>query len=221
MTTKDLLVIEKRLLPSFPGFVSKGRLMFIEPIEHTLRGFHFDPSGFSKRDFYVNVFFLPLYIPASHLHLTFGHRLRNRSAQRWSGDQPELEAALRSEMLKEVLFLAGLKTADDVAKALQPFAKSNQAGYTNPHSHEALAYSLIRAGQAGKAATVIDSLLGSNDSNGDWEQEIRARARLIRDKLRESLEEAERQLTVWQSETIHNLGLDAFVSSKSEKSRGD
>lgn len=213
MTTKDFLVIERRLLPSFPRFVSKGRLMFIRPIEHTLRGFHFDPSAFSKRDFYVKVFFLPLYVPANHVHLTFGHRLRNRSGERWSGDQPELEAALRSEMLKEAAFLAGLKTADDVARALEPFAKPNQAGYTNPHSYEALAYSLIRAGQAGRAATVIDSLLGSNNSNGDWEREIRARARLIRDRLPESLEEAERQLTVWESETIHNLGLDAFVSS--------
>lgn len=219
MTTKDFLVIEKRLLPSFPGFVSKGRLMFIQPVEHTLRGFHFDPSAFSKRDFYVNLFFLPLYVPASHVHLTFGHRLRNRSGERWSGDQPEFEAALRSEMLREVVFLAGLKTADDVVKALQPFAKPNQAGYTNPHSYEALAYSLIRAGQAGRAATVIDNLLSSNPKV-DWEREIIARAGLIREKLSGSFEEAERQLTIWENETTHSLGLDAFVSSKSEKSRG-
>jgi hypothetical protein len=49
VTTKEFVAIEKRLLPDFPGFAVKGTLMFIQPLGNTLRGFHWEPSAFSKR----------------------------------------------------------------------------------------------------------------------------------------------------------------------------
>jgi hypothetical protein len=115
--------------------------LFLSQVEHTLRGFHFKPSAFDKKSFYVNVFFLPLYVPTEHPHFTFGHRVG--SNKRWNIDQTGLEDTLRFTMLKEVPFLASLKTATDVAGALKPFTKGS-----NPHCHEALAYTLVRAGQA-------------------------------------------------------------------------
>src|SRR5436309_2435201 len=123
MTTKEFLAIEKRLLPQFPGFTTKGALMFIQPLDHTLRGFHFEPSAFSKKGFYVNMFFLPLCVPIEHVHFTFGHRVGPN--KRWSADQPDLEVTLGLEMLKEVSFLISLRTANDVARALEPLTKPN------------------------------------------------------------------------------------------------
>ena len=195
--------------------------MFVCPLDHTLRGFHFEPSAFGKEAFYVAAFFMPLYIPTQTPHFTFGRRLNRREG--WSVTQPDLDKALRSEMEKEVPFLTGLKTLDDVVKALQPFTKPDRAGYVNPHCYEALAYSLVRAGQPEAAAAVIDKLLESRNSEVDWEQEIRARARLIRDNLPARLEEADRQLNIWETETVHNLALDAFISMglQSEGSRAN
>jgi hypothetical protein len=58
MTKKELAAIAKRLLPSFPGFTLKGALMFVQPLDHTLRGFQFEPSAFSKKAFLCKRVFL-------------------------------------------------------------------------------------------------------------------------------------------------------------------
>jgi hypothetical protein len=210
VTTKELVAIEKRLLPAFPGFAVKGALMFIQPLGDTLRGFHWEPSAFSKNDFYVNAFFLPLYVPTKHLHFTFGRRVgRNK---RWIADTTELDNALSSEMLKEVPFLSSLRTATDVAKALEPLTKPNEAGYVNPHNYEALAYTLVRTGETNAAGRVIDTLLKKANLAVDWEREIASRAQLIRDKLLEVPEKAQELLAAWESETIRNLGLESLSS---------
>jgi len=212
VTTREFLAIEKRLLPSFPGFTVKGRLMFIHPLGDTLRGFHLEPSAFSKKDFYVNVFFLPLYVLTEHLHFTFGHRIGRD--KRWSADRSDLETALGVEMQKEVRFLAGLKTAKDVAKALGPLTKPNEAGYVNPHCYEALAYAHVRAGEIAVAANVIDALLKSINPTVAWESDVASRVRMIRDRLLEKPEKACELLTTWEAKTIRNLGLDAFSSDR-------
>ena len=178
MPTKDFVAIEKRLLPDFPGFAVKGALMFIRPLGNTLRGFHWEASAFSKRDFYVNMFFLPLYVPAKHLHFTFGHRVgRNK---RWSADSPNLESALSSAMQKDVLFLNSLKTPKDVAEALEPLTKPNKVAYVNPHCYEAFAYALAQAGEITAAGDAINTLLNKTNLTVDWESEIASRAQLIR-----------------------------------------
>ena len=213
MRTKQFLAIEKRLLPSLPGFVIKGRLLFIVPLGHTLRGFHVDGSSFDKQSFYVNAFFMPLYVPSEHLHLTFGRRLRGGGG--WSTATPGFELVLEAQLQKEVPFLDGLKTARDVANALKPFAERS-----NPHSHEALAYTLVQAGEIRAAVSAIDTLLGSIEAikrvnpQLTWELAIAARAQLVRNKLTEDLESATAQLAVWENETIRNLGLENFSDSQ-------
>lgn len=211
MTTKEFVVIEKRLLPDFPGFAVKGALMFIQPVGDTLRGFHWEPSAFSKKDFYVNMFFLPLYVPTKHLHFTFGHRVgRNK---RWTAESTELQDALSSEMQKEVPFLRSLKTAKDVANALEPLTKPNEAGYVNPHSYEALAYTLVRTGETTAAGYLIDTLLKRANLAVNWEREIASRAQLMKNNLLEEPEKAQELLAAWESETIRNLGLETLSSN--------
>src|SRR5262249_18309647 len=65
----------KYLLPHLPGFRAKGRLLFVDPPRWVLRAFSFDPSAFSNRMFYLEVFVQPLYIPRSHLVYSLGRRL--------------------------------------------------------------------------------------------------------------------------------------------------
>ncbi len=180
--------------------------MFVPPADHTLRGFHFEPSGFSRKKFYVNMFFMPLCIPAKHVHFTFGHRVGHG----WDEDETNLETTLMAEMQKDVPFLLRLRTPRDVANALEPLTKPNEAGYVNPHCYEALAYALVQAGEATAAANVIDTLLRRVNPTVAWEGEVASRARLVRDKLLEKPEEVHEQLTAWEAETIRNLGMENF-----------
>ena len=209
MNTKQFLAIEKRLLPSFPSFAVKGALMFIQPLGNTLRGFYWEPSDFGKKEFFVNAFFLPLYVPTKHLHFTFGHRVGVR--RRWSIDRSDLESTLSLEMQKEVPFLTSLRTPKDVASALKPLTMPNQNGYVNPNCYEALAYALVLSGDIKAAATVLDQLLNSANPLVAWENEIASRARLVREKL-EQPENVLEQLAAWEAETVHNLGIEAFSS---------
>jgi len=210
MTTREFVALEKRLLPNLSNFVIKGRLMFIAPIARALRGFHFDPSAFSKQAFYVDMFFMPLCVPTKHVHFTFGHRVKSG----WSADDPNLETKLTLAMQEEVPFLAGLNTAIDVARALEPLTKTH-----NPHCHEAFAYTLLQAGEMPAALHALDTLLALIDSvkraNPDvtWELEIAARALLIRDKLLDKPEDAHQQLAAWEAETVRKLGLQEFRES--------
>ena len=117
-------------------------------------------------------------------------------------------------MQKEVPFFTNLRTARDVAKALEPLTKPNESGYVNPYCYEALSYTLVQAGETTAAANVIDELLKSTDSTVGWEREVASRARLIRDKLLENPDEARQQLAAWEAQTIHNLGLEIFRSGQ-------
>ncbi len=206
MKTKEFVDLEKRLLPNFHGFTIKGKLLFISPVKNTLRGFYFEPSAFTGKNFYVNRFFLPLCVPAKRVHFTFGHRIG--SEKRWSKDDPTFDTDLTSEMLKEVPFLTSLKTPKDVARALEPLTKR-----PNPHCHEAFAYTLIQAGETRAAAEVLDALLKLTDTTVSWQQEIALRAQLVRNMLLKSPEEAQKQLALWESETASNLGLEMFRQS--------
>ena len=183
--------------------------MFVVPLGHTLRGFHFDPSGFSAKKFYVNMFFMPLYVPARHLHFTFGHRVGHM----WDAEEEGLDANLGSAMQKDAPFLRSLRTPIDVADALKPLTtRDRTTDYINPHCYEALAYSLVRAGKTGAALKVIGKLLNSANPTVEWETEIRSRARLISELLSQNLELALKQLSAWELETIRSLGLEDIES---------
>jgi len=210
MRAKDFVTLEKRLLPNLPNFTIRGPLLFIVPIGHTLRGFHFDGSSFDKKAFYVNAFFMPLYVPSQHIHLTFGRRLRDGGGDRWRTDELGYETALEAAVQKEVPFLASLTTALDVANALKPLG-------SNLHCHEAFAYALAQGGEIRAAVDAIDTLLEVVESvkrvnpKLTWELKIAERAQLLKAKLTANLDDAIAQLAAWESETIHNLGLESFT----------
>ena len=203
MTTKEFVLIEQRLLPSFPGFSINKKLMFICPITDILRGFHFEPSAFSKKAFYVDVFFMPLYVPAKQIHFTFGHRVGVGKC--WNADLPGLGTELQAEMKSELPMLLNLGTPKNIVRALESFANRK-----NPHSIEAFAYALIRAKEFTEAAKAIATLLNVIDTRITWQREIGARTQLIKERLATDPRDACKQLNAWQSETTTNLGVDRF-----------
>jgi hypothetical protein len=212
MKTKEFVSLAKCLLPSLPAtFVIKGPMMFIGPVKHTLRGIHFERSGFDAKGFYAGMFFMPLCVPAEHVHFTFGERIRNETGQWGSTDVPDLEARLTSAIQEVVPFLAGLRTMKDVAEALRPLTQRD-----NPHCHEAFACSLARAGETKAAIAALDHLLDILKPATAWEREIGSRARLLRNKLANDPEAAQRILGEWQAITIRNLGLEEYCGNNGD-----
>ena len=208
MKNRDFAELADRLLPHLPGFAAKAPLMFLCPVGHILRGFCFDSSRFGKSAFHLQAFFMPLSVPYKHIHFTFGERIGRRP---WSIDDPNLEIALAKEAQERVPFLAGLHTAKDIARALGPLTKPNASGYVNPHCLEALAYSLVRAGDTRGAFRVLAQLQQTIDPDVPWQQEVAERAAILEAKLLGNPADAEAQLAVWEAETIQNLGLEGFL----------
>lgn len=203
MTTKEFVLLEKRLLPSFPGFAVKGRLMFIPPVEHTLRGFNFEPSGFNKKALYITSFFLPLCVPKKYLSYEFGNRLKGTG---WRADMADLETVLTAAMQKEVPFLNSLQTPSDVLEAIKLRVRDSK----NPYHHEAAAYVLARIGEVSEAVAALDRLLQLLDLNVGWQRDMADRARALKSQLVSDPAAAQKQLDVWEAETAKNLGLEEF-----------
>lgn len=208
MTTKEFVRLEKGLLPAFPRFALKGPLMISIPMGSTLRGFHFEPSSFNKNTFYVDMFFMPLYVPAKHVHFTFGHRVRRPNSD-WNSEQNDLEEVLKSEMKKEMPFLLQLEDRKELVRALRGKVTPDKKGYVNPHCYEALSYTLILLSELHEAAHLLDTLLEDVNAKVLWEEEIAVRARLIRAKLLDP-DAAKKQLFKWEAETVKSLGLEKF-----------
>lgn len=207
MRLKEFILLETRLSQALEDFDVKGQLMILQPLEHTLKGFHFDGSNFGKTSFYVNAFFMPLYVPAKEIHFTFGRRVRDQGGDRWDMQMPHLESILENAMQEEAKFLRELRTPQDVARALEPLTKPNNIGYVNPHCYEALAYTLAKAGDTASALNVIEILSKCANPSVGWEAEISSRASLIGTALREDPDAAYAQLAAWTAENIKNLGL--------------
>jgi hypothetical protein len=205
MKTKDFAKLGKSILPGLPDFAVEGALLFIAPVGSVLRGFCFEGSSFSKDVFFVNAFFLPMYIPRNHLSFTFGDRLRNGTTDIWeTTDQNFLEDLRRSTM--EVA--SYLHTLADIEAIIAEIRKRIER--PNPHVHEAYAYSLIKAGRAAEAYSAIDVLLTLIKPDVPWQRELQQRAMLIRSLLDESAHQALEQLTVWENHTLRSLKLEKY-----------
>lgn len=203
----------KYLLPHLPEYLVKGSLLYAQPVEQLLRGFVFESSGFDRTAFYVWVFVYPLYVPAPDIPLTFGERLGG-GAKRWrpiAGQEGQVMGEILLEMRSKGLpFLDQVRTPADLASVASAKAPSAP---NNPHILEAEAYSLILAGRYRDARMVLErveqlarDLLKAN-ATALWLEEVGARAKLIREKLARSPDEAITLLDQWRLEMLTKLGL--------------
>jgi hypothetical protein len=206
MTTKEFESLERRLLPNFPGFAIHRRLMLISPPTDILRGVCFDPSGFDKQSFYITAFVLPLFVPTKHLHFNFGKRVRHVGGiDGWNANEPNLIAELTAALqLHAMAFLSSAASPLEFVELAKTFSSGN------PHTPEAIAFSLARAGETDQATQVIDQLLNRLDLTVSWQLDIANNAKALRTKLATDPAEAQRQLEVWKLASLRNLGLEEY-----------
>src|SRR5437870_4144209 len=138
MKTAQVRSLSKGLLPAMPGYTYKGRMLFATPLSNVLRGFYFEDSGFDPSAFYVWAFFLPLYVPATHVSFSFGKRLGEGSGKRWTLNDTQLRDDLLGRIREEGLpFLQDVEQPRQAARAIQQLG-----GGSDPYHLEAIAYSL-------------------------------------------------------------------------------
>ena len=203
MKKKEFETIGKQLLPILPGFVVKGDLLFMRPIGHILRAICFDRS-IDPRSFYVEVFVQPFFVPMEYVVFNFGYRLGG-NCHSWNADNPNLIAELRAGLKRDALpFLSQITSVSDFVK----MAKSHPSG--NPHTPEAIAFALARAGRNKEAIEVLDQLLGQVKLEVLWQREMADRAKSLKSQLLTDPAAAQRQLDAWEAETVKNLGLEEF-----------
>lgn len=201
MTTKEFVRLEKRLLPDLPEFTIRGRLMFIPPAAHILRGICFEPSAFDKKSFYVNVFVLPLCVPTQHLYFNFGKRVGTE----WNADAPDVFSKVGSALKREALpFLSRVESLHDFVELAMSFSLQN------PHTPEAIAYAWARAGNVALATEELERLVRLLDAKIPWQRAMAERAETLKAKLLADPVEAQRQLEAWENESAKNLGLEKF-----------
>lgn len=206
MKTTEIATFGKRLLADLPGFTVKGRMLFMLPIGHTLRGIFFDRSV-NPRGFYVQVFIQPLFVPAEHVSFNVGWRLGG-SSHIWNADAPglisELDAALKREA---VPFLSGVQSPQDVARAAASLQKSG-----DPYVQQAIAYAFARGGDVQQAATALTQLVRALDLKEQypWQREMQRRAEVLKAELRDNPSVARQRLESWEVETTKQIGLERF-----------
>lgn len=205
MKKKQFEALCKKLLPDLPGFACKGWLLYAHPVSHILRGFCCDDSGFDPTSFAVSVFVLPLYVPTQHVYFNYGHRLRDERgcANWWNIQEPDSASKLLSSIQREGLpFLDGVRQPSQMVALVERLP-----GNTNPHSLEAIAYSLAMANEYVAAQSALDRLVKALDVKIGWQAEMMERAKQLGEKLNIDPQGVKQLLTEWEQATVKNLGL--------------
>lgn len=113
---------KEHILPDLPGFAVKGRLVFRAPVGLLLQGVvlngSIDPNGG-----YVEDFVQPLFVPADHITISNGNRLRRNGQQYWPvlpDDPVSGVLAVRDVILAEAVpFLDRVGTLSGFARYIE------------------------------------------------------------------------------------------------------
>jgi hypothetical protein len=175
----------RHLMPHLPGFALKDGRIYAVPVGRLWRAFTLYPSGFSRDRFTMYCVVAPLYKPeaAGAVLPGLGDRLpvlagRGDAWWQWRPDDDEAEAQLMADIRGLILetgvpFLGRLATVEDVARRLS----RERDHRTDPHTAEALAYSLIMTGEYKRARqelAVLRQITLEDEERAQWWSELNA-----------------------------------------------
>jgi hypothetical protein len=157
---------------------------------------------------------MPLFVPSDHLTLNFSDRVRHKGkGDRWNIDLPDLpEEICKALKQKAVPFLSSIESIQDFIEMAQQRLNESTGSHSfkDPHTLQAIAYAFAYAGELQKSRDALDQLLQQLDLKVSWQQAIKERAEALKVELRDNPSTAQHQLETWETETLKNLGLDAF-----------
>jgi hypothetical protein len=207
MNTKETTAILKRFLPDLPGFAVKERLLFIQPLGHVLRGAFFDRSS-SRWGLSARIFVQPLCSRSDRLWFEVGWMLTGGLAT-FKTDAPDYMSNVLAGLKREALpYWTKSETPQGAAEAVTALGLTGVLFYW-----AVIGYLWARAGDVQRALPALERTL---DFLGDtpiwvWERDMKQRTELLHDLLVADAAGAQRQLDIWEKQTIQNLGLEQFV----------
>lgn len=211
MKSRDAERLLRRCTGHLPGMVVHGRHAYATPLINVLHGLYIEDSSFSPTRFCVIAFFLPLYVPTSHFHFSFGHRLVDSTGCDiwWELQCPDVADSVSDAVRQQGWpSIAGIVTAADVARVLTDRAREGDLT-----SLEAVAYSRLMNREWDVAVAALQLLEQIADTAFAWQQQIAERARVLRSLLVSSPQSALDQLVTWERQTIDHLSLNIKTHS--------
>lgn len=207
-------LLTRHVVGELPGFEVKGRLLFRAPIGDLLHFFSFDATS-DKNAFSIHVAVLPLYVPADHLHFSFGRQVGGW----WDVSEAETPEAV---MKRVVAYLQHegvpfLELVPDAADFADGWILLTDALPENPYVREPAAYSLLLGGRFEEAAEAVRDMYETEAADPDphWPEVTAARAQRLERILRElddDPQEAVDLLRMWRLESLANLKLLDFAA---------
>jgi hypothetical protein len=209
MKSREIKVVSQPLLPLLPSFVQKGMMVYSVSSSGLLKGLYFEDSSFDKDAFYVWAFYLPLYVPASHISFTFGKRLA--SGKRWKMEAGK-SAAITEELTKAVRdeavpFFGKADTPERFAKSITEIAGNAR----DPYVLQGRAYSLVKAGNVSAAVGLLAELIAvlkGMDAKIAWVGEMLGRAEKLLHLVTEDGAAAKQLLVDWEASSRMSLRLN-------------
>lgn len=195
--------IARKLVPEMPGFVARGWTIYHTPVDHLMRGFCCDDSGFNPTLFTVWVFALPLYVPTDGIGLSFGRRLTgdNGAEKWWDVSEADTESnLLRSIKSEGFAFLDKLCNPRDLVAYIKRSPACNTLRYL-----EALSLSYAVLDEYTNAIECIEELNARLNPEVGWQFELKERGEKLADLLRTDPEAAKRQLWEWEMDSKKTL----------------
>jgi tetratricopeptide (TPR) repeat protein len=204
MSSRDktgVLHLQQSLLPELSGFIARGDIMYMTPAVELLRGINFSGSGFSKQNFYVSTFIMPLCVPTKHLTLSFGGSLRIiGQLDSWSADRTHLKEELAEAIGTQAKpFLDSVASLDEFVERIEPIS-------ANPRNLEARGYALARLGRSDEAIETLRSLLQINPTY-QWEIDLAREASSLLTALEHDPNRAKEITLNIEQQTRRNLKL--------------
>jgi hypothetical protein len=223
-------------MPELPGFALKDGRVHAVPVGRLWRGFSLYPSGFSCDRFTIYCVVAPLYKPegegavlpglGDRLPILAGH---GDAWWEWRPGDGEAEAQMMADILTVMVetgvpFLERLATVEDVAQRL-----ANEPDHRrDPHTAEALAYSLILNGEYDRALRELALLRritledeeaaewwkelnkgSAAEDEEDWVITVGKRGAQVQDALQSSPDKAVALLNRWNEEQLAEMRLPA------------
>lgn len=208
MRNRDFHSLMQKTVVADLGYVSVRGVCIRKPFNDILSGLALDTSAYSKNDFYIWYFSLPLYIPTSFIYFSLGDRLISGigtpSMERWNAVDPNLLPHLNRALEEQALpFLRQASSPQGLIDALISYGWE-----ARKTAIEATAYSFVRIGEFEKAKGKLEEFISELEPD-EIEHDIpkKERAELLLHALRHDPQKAQDQLSEWVDETLTNLRL--------------
>jgi hypothetical protein len=216
MKYKEFERLFQTLLPDLPGFRVKKYLIYRIPSPHILHGFCGEGSAYSKSDFTVWVFVLPLYVPAEVIYFNFGERIGwseppGEFAQWYEKEDPKAVDEIRRWMKTRALpLLSRVNTPAEFPEWLIEYRKERVRAikiWEDAHDARAMAYSLVLSGRYAEAEMYFEKLAlrGQQPGEPDWVYKVCNEAEQVWQALKRDPAEARAMLDGFEQQTKEML----------------